>query len=230
MGLLDLLGRGSRSIEAACELGMALADEGRWISLRTPHALSADRLHDAVTMLHAAGIATVSEFHLPLSASTDAAWAGDEVITWTFTEVRDPVATIAPRMAAFGERAALELPAARRRTESECREHLVRTRLVRGATGREGREHYSSTHEADKAFVRCAKLLLDPARDPAPLPSFETSDARLIEIVQALALRFGRGTDSLEFAVPYGRDRDILRMLDDGGARVRIGIDFEMAD
>lgn len=209
---------------------MGLADEGRWISLRTSRALSADRLHDAVTMLQAAGIASVSEIHLPVDAVVDASWAGDEAVTWTFTEVIDPVEVIAPRLQGFGERAALELPASRRRTEAECRAGAVRTRLVRGSTAREGREYYSSTHEADKAFVRCAKLLLDPARDPAPLPSFETSDARLVEILQALAQRFGRARDSLEFAVPYGRDRDILRMLDDGGARVRIGIDFEMAD
>lgn len=209
---------------------MGLADEGRWISLRTDRALSADRLHDAVSMLQAAGIASVSEIHLPVDASADAAWAADQSITWTFANVDDPAAVIAPRLAGFGERAALELPASRRRTEVECREHLVRTRLIRGATGREGREYYASTHEADKAFVRCAKLLLDPVREPAPLPSFETSDTRLVEIVQALAIRYGRGSDALEFAVPYGRDRDILRMLDGAGARVRIGIDFEMAD
>jgi len=228
VGLLDLIGRGTRSLDDACALAEDLADGGSYISLHSTVSLSADLLHAVVTRLASASLSGVSEVSLPIDSVTDARWAGDDQLSWTFTDVADPVELLAPRLEPFGARAALELPASRRRTESECRSGAARIRLVRGTTSREGREYFGSTHEADKAFVRCAKALLNPEAGNALLPSFATGDVRLIEIVQALAQRFGRARDEYEFVVPYGRDREAHALLARAGQRVRTSIEFQV--
>lgn len=90
------------------------------------------------------------------------------------------------------------LAARLRRTESDLRELVeseVPIRLCKGAYDYSKAESFSSTAEADKAFVRCLKIALNSASHIC----VATHDARLIEIAQALAIRFDRRDYELQF-------------------------------
>jgi len=228
VGLRDLLTR-SRSLEQACEVAMALADEGYWITLSCLEDLSADQLHRASTALQSAGVEAVSEISLPITSLADASWAMTPDLGWVFTGTESgPLepSTI-PRLASFSGRASVVRAAALRQTEIDCRAASgVRIRLVTGESVRGEREFYPSSLEVDKAYVRCAKALL---RD-SPAPSFATADDRLIEILQALALRLGRAPGEYEFCLAHGRGENRQRGLRDAGEKVRIAIAFEMKE
>jgi proline dehydrogenase len=228
VGLLDFLTR-SRTLEQACELAMALADEGYWISLSSVDDLSADQLHRASIALQAAGVEAVSEISLPINSIADATWAMTPDLGWVFTgtesEALEP--GVLSRLAAFTGRAGVVRAAALRSTESDCRAASeLRVRLVGGDAVRGERDFYPSSLEVDKAYVRCAKALL---RD-SPAPSFATSDDRLIEILQALALRLDRAKGEYEFCLAHGRGENRQRALRDAGEKVRIAIAFEMRE
>ncbi len=227
MGLLDFLTR-ARSLEQACELGMTLADEGYWIALRSEGDLSADHLHRASVALQEAGIEAVSEICLPVGSMADAAWAMTPDLGWVFTgtEAQPLDPSLLPRLAAFRGLAAITRSAALRQTEAECRTSDLRVQLVTGEARRGEREFYPSSLEVDKAYVRCAKALLRSA----PAPAFVTSDDRLIEILQALALRLGRTPGEYEFCLAHGRGENRQRALRDAGEKVRIAIAFEMRE
>lgn len=228
MGLLDFLSR-ARTLEQACESAMALADEGYWIALRSEGNLSADQLHRASVALQAAGVEGVSEISLPLESLADASWAMTPDLGWVFTGAEEtPVdADLSARLAGLRGRAALARTAARRRTESDCREATgLRIQLSEGVARRGERDFYPSSLEVDKAFVRCAKTLLRHS----PSPAFATDDDRLIGILQALALRLGRAPGEYEFCLPLGRGDNRQRSLRDAGEKVRIAIAFEMKE
>lgn len=227
MGLLDFLSR-TRSLEQACEIAMALADEGYWIALRSQGDLSADHLHRTSVALQEAGIEAVSEICLPVGSMADAAWAMTPDLGWVFTGTEDEALepALLPRLAAFRGLAAITRSAALRRTESDCRSSDLRVQLVKGEARRGERDFYPSSIEVDKAYVRCAKALLREA----PSPAFATSDDRLIEILQALALRLGRAPGEYEFFLDHGRGENRQRALRDAGERVRIAIPFEMRE
>lgn len=116
----------------------------------------------------------------------------------------------------------LTLPAILRSSEQEC-ELLAgrRVRLVKGAHG-DGEIAYRQPIEIDKAFVRCAKTLLRGTGQP----SFATHDARLVEIVESLADRYGRAPHSYEFAFYLGRQVGQQERLLGLGQRVRIYVPF----
>lgn len=228
MGVLDFLTR-TRSLEQACEVAMALADEGYWISLRSEEILNADQLHRASIALQAAGVEGVSQISLPIESLADASWAMTPDLGWVFTGAEssplDP--SVLPRLASFHGLAAIRRYASLRRTESECRTAAdLRVQLAAGEPARGEREFYPSSIEVDKAYVRCAKALLREA----PAPAFATSDDRIIEILQALALRLGRPPGEYEFCLAHGRGENRQRALRDAGEKVRIAIAFEMRE
>jgi proline dehydrogenase len=228
VGVLDFLTR-SRSLEQACEVAMALADEGYWISLRSEGDLSADQLHRASVALRAAGVEGVSEISLPLDSLADAAWAMTPDLGWVFTgaESTSLEPSLLARLGGFHGLASVRRYAALRHTESECRAAVdLRVQLATGEPRRGEREFYPSSIEVDKAYVRCAKALLRSS----PAPSFATSDDRLIEILQALALRLGRAPGEYEFCLTHGRGENRQRALRDAGEKVRIAIAFEMRE
>jgi len=228
VGLLDFLTR-ARSLEQACEVAMALADEGYWIALRSDTDLNADQLHRASIALQAAGVEAVSEISLPITSMADASWAMTPELGWVFTGTEDaPLeASLPSRLGSFGARASVARAAALRQTENDCRAaESLRVQLMCGDARRGERDFYPSSLEVDKAFVRCAKALLRNS----PSPAFATADDRLIEILQALALRLGRVPGEYEFCLALGRGDNRQRALRDAGEKVRIAVAFEMRE
>ena len=208
---------------------MSLADEGYWIALRSEGDLNADQLHRASIALQAAGVESVSEINLPIGSSADASWAMTPDLGWVFsgTESAALDAKVFSTLASFGGRASVMRAAALRQTEDDCRAAAdLRIQLVAGEARRGSREFYPSSLEVDKAYVRCAKALLRQS----PMPSFATADDRLIEILQALALRLGRAPGEYEFCLAHGRSENRQRALRDAGEKVRIAIAFEMRE
>ena len=208
---------------------MALADEGYWIALRSDADLNADQLHRASIALQAAGVEAVSEISLPITSVADASWAMTPALGWVFTGTENsPLeASLPSRLSGFGELASVSRAAALRQTENDCRAaQSLRVQLISGEACRGERDFYPSSLEVDKAFVRCAKALL---RD-SPSPAFATADDRLIEILQALALRLGRAPGEYEFCLAHGRGENRQRALRDAGEKVRIAIAFEMRE
>lgn len=208
---------------------MALADEGYWIALRSDADLNADQLHRASIALQAAGVEAVSEISLPITSVADASWAMTPALGWVFTGTENsPLeASLPSRLSGFGELASVSRAAALRQTENDCRAaQSMRVQLISGEARRGERDFYPSSLEVDKAFVRCAKALL---RD-SPFPAFATADDRLIEILQALALRLGRAPGEYEFCLAHGRGENRQRALRDAGEKVRIAIAFEMRE
>lgn len=208
---------------------MALADEGYWIALRSDADLNADQLHRASIALQAAGVEAVSEISLPITSVADASWAMTPALGWVFTGTENaPLeASLPSRLSGFGELASVSRAAALRQTENDCRAaQSLRVQLISGEARRGERDFYPSSLEVDKAYVRCAKALL---RD-SPSPAFVTADDRLIEILQALALRLGRAPGEYEFCLAHGRGENRQRALRDVGEKVRIAIAFEMRE
>ena len=208
---------------------MALADEGYRIALRSEADLNADQLHRASIALQAAGVEAVSEISLPMTSVADASWAMTPALGWVFTGTENsPLeASLPSRLSGFGELASVSRAAALRQTENDCRAaQSLRVQLISGEARRGERDFYPSSLEVDKAYVRCAKALLRNS----PSPAFATGDDRLIEILQALALRLGRAPGEYEFCLAHGRGENRQRALRDAGEKVRIAIAFEMRE
>ena len=171
----------------------------------------------------------MSEISLPATSMADASWAMTPDLGWVFTGTESAAleAQVVAGLTSFTGRAAVSRAAALRQTERECREAAdLRISLMAGEARRGEREFYPSSLEVDKAFVRCAKGLLRSS----PKPAFMTSDDRLIEIVQALALRLDRAPGEYEFCLGHGRGENRQRALRDAGEKVRIAIEFEMRE
>ncbi|WP_418060538.1 proline dehydrogenase family protein [Pimelobacter simplex] len=103
------------------------------------------------------------------------------------------------------------LDAALPRTEGDCRALAgpgSRVRLVRGA----------DSAEADKAYVRCLKVLLGGAG----YPIVATHDPRLLEIAVALASRYGRAPATYELQLRYGVRPAEQQRLAGTGEQVRV--------
>lgn len=121
-----------------------------------------------------------------------------------------------------GDPVGVTLPAILRATEGYASDWADgRVRLVKGAHG-DGASAYHQPIETDKAFVRSAKVLLRGSGSP----SFATHDPRLIEIVEALALRFDRDPHTFEFAFYLGREAAEQERLLAAGHRVRVYVPF----
>lgn len=121
-----------------------------------------------------------------------------------------------------GDDLGVTLPVILRSTEGECERWADhRVRLVKGSL-RVGDDLYRQPIETDKAFVRCAKVLLQGAGQP----SFATHDPRLIEIVESLTTRYGRAPHTYEYAFYLGRQTGQQERLLANGERVRIYVPF----
>lgn len=117
----------------------------------------------------------------------------------------------------------ITLPAARRRTESDCqRLRGQRIRIVKGTVHGPRTESFQQAAEIDKAFVRCARRLLAGAGHA----SFATHDPRLVEIVQTLAARSGRPPGDYELVFFMGRQEGLQRSLAAEGEQVRVYVPY----
>ena len=229
-----------------------LADEGRWVSLeREKPSIESDAEADAVLSEYrelvdrvaAEGLAESCEVViLPESLGTadgsitDSALArleslcdhgmaaGVEVTVGT-GPARDVDRTLSCAEAMFdrGASVGVTLQAAMRRSEADCARFAAhRIRLVKGTNRTGGELTYAQPAEIDKAYVRCARLLLRGSGEP----SFATHDARLIEIVEALAARLGRTPQTYEFTLYLGRLEGTQDRLAAAGGRVRIYVPY----
>lgn len=114
----------------------------------------------------------------------------------------------------------VELHAALPRTEDDCRALAgpgSRVRLEHGAG--------EDAAEADKAYVRCLKVLLDGAGHPV----IATHDPRLIEIAVALASRYGRAPATYELQLRYGVRSAEQQRLAGTGEQVRVLVPYGAA-
>jgi proline dehydrogenase len=117
----------------------------------------------------------------------------------------------------------MTLQACMLRTEDDCRRYSGRrVRLVKGAHRGVAGVAFSQPLEVDKAFVRCGKILLAGTGEP----SFATHDPHLIEILESLALRYGRPKHSYEFALYMGRLEAAQERLAANGERVRVYVPY----
>jgi proline dehydrogenase len=112
-----------------------------------------------------------------------------------------------------------------RRTEADLADLVgpgSRVRLVKGAYAEPPDVAYSTAHEVDLAFVRCANALLAGGG----YPMFATHDPRLIEVVRDRARWHGRERGDYEFQLLYGVRPDEQRRLARDGEAVRVYIPY----
>jgi proline dehydrogenase len=112
-----------------------------------------------------------------------------------------------------------------RRTESDCRDLAgegSRIRLCKGAYREPETVAHQDRAEVDKAYVRCAKILIQGDG----YPMFATHDPRLVDIVEALAIRNDRARSTFEYQMLYGvRPDEQLRLAAEGN-RMRVYVPY----
>jgi proline dehydrogenase len=111
------------------------------------------------------------------------------------------------------------------RTEADCHDLAVagsRVRLCKGAYQEPESVAYQKTGDVDRSYVRCAKILLAGAG----YPMLATHDPRLIEIVGALAARYGRGQGTFEYQMLLGIRPDEQLRLARAGETVRVYVPY----
>ena len=243
---------GGETAESALAVAAGLADRGLFVSLEraTPRLTEPDDA-DAVAAEYAAlvdgiassGLAGVCEVAVlpealglmvdadPMSAllrgTRLAAHAQEQGVALMLGmgPATDTTVSLmwADQFHADGLQVGVTLPAALRRTEADCgRLAGRRVRVVKGVRGGDPALVFGQPIEIDKAFVRCAKVLLRGDGDP----SFATHDPRLIEIVQSLVGRYGRPRQSYEFALFMGRLEGAQERLLAEGERVRVYVPY----
>lgn len=243
---------GGGTLDEALDVASRLADDGFWASLEraAPHVESdaaaegllveyltlVDRIAERglsgtceVAVLAEAlgtteGVVTDAAFARMESLCAHAGSAAVEVMIG-MGPAGDVARTIAWAETALtpGAGVGLTLQASMRRTEHDCaRLAGHRIRLVKG--GHRGTEPLSHSQpiEIDKAYVRCAKVLLKGAGQP----SFATHDPRLIEIVEQLAVRYARGPRTFEYSFYLGRLEGAQHRLAAAGDRVRVYVPY----
>jgi len=112
-----------------------------------------------------------------------------------------------------------------RRTESDCRDLAhegSRIRLCKGAYREPESVAFQDRAEVDKAYVRCAKILVQGQG----YPMFATHDPRLVDIVEALAIRNDRAPSTMEFQMLYGVRTDEQLRLAAEGNRMRVYVPY----
>jgi proline dehydrogenase len=112
-----------------------------------------------------------------------------------------------------------------RRTEADCRDLAYegsRVRLCKGAYNEPSSVAYLDPHEVDRAYVRCAKILLS---SPG-YPMLATHDPRLVEITGSLAAKYRREQKSYEYQMLYGVRPEEQRRLVRAGERMRVYVPY----
>lgn len=225
-----------------------LADAGRFVSLERHWGDESSVDFDGVIadyetvigLLGSSGLGSIAEVLMP--AQLLAVVRGPEALNEVCAVARDSgvsvlVASGAPgeidaliavvqRQRAIGREVGIGLQSLLRRTERDCAAVAGRVRLSKTSTGPVLTDAGRFEHdiEVDKSYVRCAKALL--ARGDEVTPSFATHDPRLVEIVQALAVRYGREAGQYEFAMYLGRAEHLQQRLVDSGESVRVCVPF----
>lgn len=243
---------GGETMEAAIEVATALADRGFWVSLeRAAPGVDSDEAAqgvageyaDLIAGVEAAGLVDVCEVTVfpeglglrteqgaraareRLGALAHRAATGRVALmvgTGPLADADDTIGWVEDLWDA-GLPVGLTLAASLRRTEADCaRLAHHRIRLVKGAYRGDSSIAYSQPIEVDKAYVRAAKKLLAGEGHA----SFATHDARLIEIVETLARRYGRERQTYEFTFFMGRQEGAQERLLAEGERVRIYVPY----
>lgn len=209
----------------------------------------AERVRDAYVDLLAAlaeaGLAAAAEVSVKLSALGQALPSGEEIAHDLARQIcaaaRDAGTTVTLDMEDhtttnstlrilrslrddFPETGAV-LQAYLRRTEGDCRALAYegsRVRLCKGAYDEPASVAYTSRREVDRAYVRCAKILL---AGPG-YPMLATHDPRLVEITGALAAKYRREQGSYEYQMLYGVRPEEQRRLVRAGERVRVYVPY----
>lgn len=235
------------SVDAALVVAGDLADRGFWVSLeRAAPDVESDEAAEAVlteyldlvARLESAGLvqtAEVAVFAASLGTGVAAfdrldrlceraTAAGVPVILGMEPEADiDEVIAWAEESNGRGHPVGVTLQACMRRTEADCaRLADRRVRLVKGVHRGGPGVAFGHPMEVDKAFVRCAKVLLHGTGEP----SFATHDLRLVEIVESLATRNARAHHSYEFAFFMGRQEGTQDRLAAEGERVRVYVPY----
>jgi proline dehydrogenase len=112
-----------------------------------------------------------------------------------------------------------------KRTEDDCRRLACegsRVRLVKGAYSEPEAVAYTDRHEIDKAFVRCAKILINGDG----YPMIASHDPRLTAIAETLAIKAARKLGDLEFQMLYGIGVPEQERLLHKGHRVRVYLPY----
>ena len=247
-----IIGRmaGSGTLDDAVSAASGLGDAGYWVGLEYAVLVadceaSADEAlgeyHRLVDRLATDGLASICEAAIVpesfgaadgvitaaafarLDELVDhAATAGVQVMVGPSTDVARMVSWAASTVSR-GRLVGVTLQAAMRRTEADCATLASgRVRLVKGGGRGLAEPTYSQPIEVDKAFVRCARKLLNGEGEP----SFATHDDRLVDIVEALAARHGRAPDSFEFSFHPGHRDATQRRLAAAGGRVRLYVPY----
>jgi proline dehydrogenase len=247
----DVVGRlvGGGTVQEAIEVAAELVDRGFVVSLERASALAVededprqiiDEYRLLVEGLAGAGLAGVSEATVlpeylgaPGSTATydglfdlarTAAAHGVDLMVGVgpFTDV-PPALDMVQRLREDDYEVGITLPAAHRRTEADCaRLAGQRIRLVKGGRRGEPAVSFGQPIEIDKAFVRCAKVLLRGSGEP----SFATHDPRLIAILESLADRTNRPIQTYEYAMFLGRQEGEQERLLGQGERVRVYVPY----
>lgn len=233
---------GGASVADAVDVAERVTNEGFRISMERasgpdsePDVVLGD-LIDMVKALDAAGIASVSE----VAVFPDALGPTEESMRQLCATADDrgiqimvgmgDSASVTPTLALVrslrdaGHPVGVTLQASQRRTQRDCADYSDGPiRLVKGAHRAQGGEVFTSPLEVDKAYVRCARVLLQDAKSQT---SFATHDARIIEIVESLVATYDRSLHDIEFAYFLGRhERQRDRVLHQGYP-VRVYIPF----
>jgi proline dehydrogenase len=240
---------GGTSVSDAAAVAEKVANDGFRISMERatgmhdgePDEVVADTLA-MIGALDDRGIATISEvavFPHSLGLRHDPGQAGEHVrqicdaaaahgiavmVGMGDDELVTPTLELVRRLRDSGIDLGVTMQAARRGTQRDCAEFSDGpVRLVKGAYRTQGGDFFTSPIEIDKAYVRCARAMLQGSKNEV---SFATHDARIIEIVESLITRYERELREVEFAYFLGRhegQRDrVLRQ----GYPVRVYIPF----
>jgi proline dehydrogenase len=98
----------------------------------------------------------------------------------------------------------------------------ARVRLVKGAYKEPRDVAYQSKADVDAAFVRIMRLLIAGGTYPA----IATHDPAMIEATQAAATERGADPSRFEFQMLYGIRRDLQKLLQRQGYRMRVYVPF----
>lgn len=247
----DIVSRvvGGEDLDEVLPLATDLADRGFHVALErvAPGVDSLERAEDAqvgyaalIDAVAAAGLAGVSEVTVFTESLGQGLLGADpwSAIQALSTQARErgvalqfgtgPLPDLeqalgwARQLVDRGDDIGVTLPAILRSTERMAPAWSARrVRLVKGAHAN-GVDAYRQPIETDKAYVRCAKILLRGSGQP----SFATHDPRLITIVESLARRFDRPRHSYEFAFYLGRQTAEQERLLAEGERVRVYVPY----
>jgi proline dehydrogenase len=236
---------GGETLPDAVAVASSLADRGLWVSLeRAAHVVdgqvAADELLEEylalVDALAEGGLSGVSEVAVfadaldPIGAdrltrlSRAATASGIAVmIGMGAAEHVDRTLEVFDDLHAAGLLVGVTVQANLRRSESDCvRLGDRRVRLVKGGYRETPDVGHVQPAEIDKAFVRCAKILLNAPGEP----SFATHDPRLINVVESLTVRYARPRQTFEFCFYLGRQEGEQERLAAAGDRVRVYVPY----